>query len=547
MERSRVVIEPFVPQAASRGEWAAYHRYRRQRGDEASAGRAVAGDAAVEHDLLAANPVDESRLYVARFGAGFIGRMALVWRREGTARHERFAPFVIVAGAVLRRWQHRGTGTAFLVQLERDMQTHGFERAVFNTDEASGIAFLRSCGAEEALRTIEYRLELAGPALADPQGFVAGAAAFEFEAHAPRVPLARLEQLMAPLTEMLDDVPRGSLRLPIQPYEIARYPAMYARMDARGGMHLLVLATLRGEIAAASEAVWDPEQGDRVQQTFTGVARPYRGHGLARAVKARLVQLVGERLPQVQRIVTNNAVQNLAMRRVNEAIGFEAQRESVLFELGRERLAEHLARLGADAAGLPGEGQPRALALDEGRRAGCRRDNAGLTIQRIYLAGPDVFRPDAAVHGRTLVALCAEYGFDAVFPLDEALPGELPTHEAARRIYDANVTRIDACDAVLANLDFFRGPEPDSGTCFEVGYAIARGKTVVGYVPESGSLAERIRRRHPDAVGGGLLDAGGWHLEEFGLPLNLMLAVPCRIVVGGVREALELLRAGAGA
>jgi nucleoside 2-deoxyribosyltransferase len=104
------------------------------------------------------------------------------------------------------------------------------------------------------------------------------------------------------------------------------------------------------------------------------------------------------------------------------------------------------------------------------------------------------------------------------------------------------VGHIDACDAVLANLDFFRGPEPDSGTCFEVGYAVARGKPVVGYVPEGGSFAERIRRRHPQAVGQGLVDAAGWHLEEFGLPLNLMLAVPCRIVVGDVRAALEVLR-----
>lgn len=168
----------------------------------------------------------------------------------------------------------------------------------------------------------------------------------------------------------------------------------------------------------------------------------------------------------------------------------------------------------------------------------------GVTIHRLYLAGPDVFRPDAAEHGRKLVALCADYGFTGVFPLDEALPGGLALPEAARRIYRANVAHIDSCDAVLANLDFFRGPEPDSGTCFEVGYAVARGKPVVGYVPEGGSFAERIRARYPDAVGQGLVDRAGWQLEEFGLPLNLMLGVPCRIVVGDARAALALLRAG---
>lgn len=155
-----------------------------------------------------------------------------------------------------------------------------------------------------------------------------------------------------------------------------------------------------------------------------------------------------------------------------------------------------------------------------------------------------MFRPDAAEHGRRLVALCAEYGFTGVFPLEESLPGGLSPQDLATHIYRANVAHIDGCDAVLANLDFFRGPEPDSGTCFEVGYAVARGKPVVGYLPEQGSFAERIRSRHPQAVGQGLVDADGWQLEEFGLPLNLMLAVPCRIVVGDLRAALEALRSG---
>jgi nucleoside 2-deoxyribosyltransferase len=166
-----------------------------------------------------------------------------------------------------------------------------------------------------------------------------------------------------------------------------------------------------------------------------------------------------------------------------------------------------------------------------------------VTTRSIYLAGPDVFRPDAAEHGRKLVALCAEYGFDGVFPLESSLP-DLPTpRDVARHIYQANIAHIERCDAVLANLDFFRGPEPDSGTCFEVGYAVARGKPVVGYLPEQGSFAQRIRARHPHAVGKGLVDAAGWHLEEFDLPLNLMLAVPCRIVVGDARAALQVLRA----
>ena len=175
------------------------------------------------------------------------------------------------------------------------------------------------------------------------------------------------------------------------------------------------------------------------------------------------------------------------------------------------------------------------------------RQECGVTIRRIYLAGPDVFRPDAAGHGRRLVELCAQHGFEGVFPLDDSLSGDRrPPRELAAHVYRENVARIDGCDAVAANLDFFRGLEPDSGTCFEVGYAIARGKVVVGYVPDAGSVADRIRQRDPRFIRADD-DANGWRLEDFDLPLNLMLAVPCRIVVGGLAEALAALRLDEGA
>ncbi|WP_028919778.1 nucleoside 2-deoxyribosyltransferase [Pseudoxanthomonas suwonensis] len=164
-------------------------------------------------------------------------------------------------------------------------------------------------------------------------------------------------------------------------------------------------------------------------------------------------------------------------------------------------------------------------------------------IRSLYLAGPDVFRPDARERGAELKALCARHGFEGLFPLDQDVPGHVTDPvEQAKWIYRANIGLIERADAVLANLDFFRGPEPDSGTCFEVGYAVARGKPVFGYIPDGGTFAARIRRRHPHAIGpDGVLDVHGWSIEEFGLPLNLMLAVPAPLVVGDAGMALAQL------
>ncbi|WP_028239760.1 nucleoside 2-deoxyribosyltransferase [Stutzerimonas azotifigens] len=163
---------------------------------------------------------------------------------------------------------------------------------------------------------------------------------------------------------------------------------------------------------------------------------------------------------------------------------------------------------------------------------------------RIYLAGPGVFRPDALEHGERLKALCAEFGFTGLYPLDKQVPAHITTaREQAAWIYRANLELLEQADAVLADLNFFRGGEPDSGTCFEVGYAVARGKPVVGYLDGEGSYAERLARQLPHLCGEPGLDCDGLQLEAFDLPLNLMLGVPATLVTGGPGEALRQLAA----
>ncbi|NLC36749.1 MAG: nucleoside 2-deoxyribosyltransferase, partial [Alcaligenaceae bacterium] len=91
--------------------------------------------------------------------------------------------------------------------------------------------------------------------------------------------------------------------------------------------------------------------------------------------------------------------------------------------------------------------------------------------QSIYLAGFDVFRPDAVAHGEQLKMLCNKYGYAGQYPLDKRVPRNLPPQEQARWICRNNLEVLRKCDLVVANLNPFRGSEPDSGTVFEVGYA----------------------------------------------------------------------------
>lgn len=152
------------------------------------------------------------------------------------------------------------------------------------------------------------------------------------------------------------------------------------------------------------------------------------------------------------------------------------------------------------------------------------------TRPRIYLAGPDVFRRDVALHFAALKAACDGLGLEALAPSDGLVPAWVPEGEIPHRIYETNMELLQQADGVIANLAPFRGVEPDSGTVFEVGVAVARGLPVVAYGLPPGSYASRVMASVLTSRGddGVLRDVDEFVVEDLGLSLNLMLACSIR-------------------
>jgi len=141
---------------------------------------------------------------------------------------------------------------------------------------------------------------------------------------------------------------------------------------------------------------------------------------------------------------------------------------------------------------------------------------------KIYLAGPDVFETDAIEQGKRLKSLCLEYGFEGLFPLDNEITGDGTSYDIAKTIREANVKLIESCDIVMANLNPFRGLEPDSGTVYEVGYAAALGKEVYAYASDIRPMVERVREKQMLSEDAELCQEGKI-IEDFGLSHNLMM------------------------
>jgi len=144
---------------------------------------------------------------------------------------------------------------------------------------------------------------------------------------------------------------------------------------------------------------------------------------------------------------------------------------------------------------------------------------------KTYLAGPEVFLPNAIEIGLRKKQLCADFGFEGLFPFDNEISLTDQKTRIGRLIYRANVAMIQEADFGIANLTPFRGPSADVGTAFELGMLRGLGKPVFGYTNEVEDLLDRLKQSGTalDPVEKVWRDVNGITVEDFGNADNLMI------------------------
>ena len=88
---------------------------------------------------------------------------------------------------------------------------------------------------------------------------------------------------------------------------------------------------------------------------------------------------------------------------------------------------------------------------------------------KLYFAGPLFTTPERAWNAEVTAALRAA-GHEVFLPQEQGLDKD------AKGIFATDVGWIDAAEALVAIMD---GPDPDSGTSWEVGYAYGTNKPIV--------------------------------------------------------------------
>src|SRR3569623_2004801 len=100
---------------------------------------------------------------------------------------------------------------------------------------------------------------------------------------------------------------------------------------------------------------------------------------------------------------------------------------------------------------------------------------------KVYLAGPEVFLPNAREQLDRKIALTRAAGLVPVSPGDLTIPRHEDPHEQGLAIYRIDEQVMLSADAIIANLTPFRGHSADPGTVFELGFMCGQGKPAFAY------------------------------------------------------------------
>jgi nucleoside 2-deoxyribosyltransferase len=145
---------------------------------------------------------------------------------------------------------------------------------------------------------------------------------------------------------------------------------------------------------------------------------------------------------------------------------------------------------------------------------------------KVYLAGPEVFLPDAISIGEKKKRICSRYGFEGLYPFDNEVAPDDSGTRVDLLIYRTNLAMMRGADFGVLNLTPFRGTSADVGTVFELGFLTGLAKPVFAYTNDIDHLLDRVKRTQIarfDAAANLWRDSDGMAIEDFGNADNLMI------------------------
>ncbi|MBI5876163.1 MAG: GNAT family N-acetyltransferase [Chloroflexi bacterium] len=340
-----MLIEPFDPRRADERTVAAYNALMNVIRDERFPNDPPFSAADERRQMESHLAFIDVWQWGAWAGERMIGAGTALVMRDDSNRH-------ILSGRIdiLPAYRRQGMGRQLLAHIADVARAEG-RRLIYLETYATvpaGEAFARRLGGGLGMTERISQLDLravdrgliqtwlsAGAALA-PEFALEFRAGFPDDADLPRV---------ADVWNVMNSAPRESMDMEDEVMTPAKVRDIARSVTARGGEHWGYYARHMptGVFAAFSETCWHPAMPAPVEQWATGVRPEFRGRGLARWLKAAMIDRIHRERPAVRYVRTENAGSNEGMLAINTALGFRPYVDRYYWHVETQGALDYLA------------------------------------------------------------------------------------------------------------------------------------------------------------------------------------------------------------
>ncbi len=160
--------------------------------------------------------------------------------------------------------------------------------------------------------------------------------------------------------------------------------------------------------------------------------------------------------------------------------------------------------------------------------------------EALYIAGPECFYTYGYDMLAAMRARAEALGFGVTLPNDDPLDMENPDLQKRADSIFANLEKImHDTTAVVADLEAYRGAEPDSGTVYELGMAYAKGAKCYGYTRDKRSFS--TKNPNTGLRDGQVRDEFGNHAFYGQLPFAPTIIGSTKIIEGDFDDCLKMM------
>lgn len=226
--------------------------------------------------------------------------------------------------------RRQGLGRQLLATAARRAYQEGFSAlGVEVVGGTPAVSFYEALGFDREFLETRSVLQLSSvdwPALEKMAGGIGDGYRVEFYPGGPPDPLV---EAYARAKAELRDVDDGDLDLRPSSVDPERLRDSLDCLHRRGMKPYIVLAIEEssGAVAGLTEVVVPAQHPTRADQYDTIVVRQHHGHGIDRAIKARMLLELRSAEPELAEVQTWNAQSNEAMIQVNTELGFQPDRD----------------------------------------------------------------------------------------------------------------------------------------------------------------------------------------------------------------------------